>query len=217
MKSTILALLALLVILVGCGGSPTRSGVVFVGDSIFGRLVENKTFTDAGYVNGGMFGYRTDQILALMPDILSGQQVCHGLAGNNEFPLTCESVPPPKTIVVFAGWNNMFQGMPGKAPLDDLKGIVQQAKLRGVNVVICTVYAYDSGHPAPWMVPTGNAPVTFYDMWRDPLNEGIRAMPGVSIVDLSGVFAAESLYTIDGVHPTDAGNEAMLNAIMQKL
>jgi hypothetical protein len=211
--------LAMLLLLAGCGGSTAvpRSGVVFVGDSIFGRLVTDSAFTNAGNVNGGMFGYRTDQILALMPNILSGQQVCHGLSGNDEFPLTCATVTPPKTIVVFAGWNNMFQGQPGKLPLDDLKAIVAMAHAQGVRVVICTVYAYDPGHPAPWMVPTGNAPVTYYDGWREPINDGIRAMKDVSVVDLSGVFAAESFYTVDGVHPTDAGNEQMLSAIMQKL
>jgi GDSL-like Lipase/Acylhydrolase family len=213
-----------LVFVVGCGGnvqqapssSIPRSGVVFVGDSIFGRLVTNNAFTSTGYVDGGMFGYRTDQILALLPQVLSGNQVCHGLAGDDEFPLSCATIPPPKTIVILAGWNNLLQGVPGRTPAEDLKQMISMAQSQGVKVVICTLYAYDPGHPASWMVPTGSSPVTFYDVWRNPLNDGIRLMSNanISIVDLRGVFAGQSFYTIDGIHPTDSGNMQMMNAIM---
>src|SRR5580698_9549013 len=108
MKSAFFAMA--LVSVVGCGGnvqqapssSIPRSGVVFVGDSIFGRLITNTTFTSTGYVDGGMFGYRTDQLLALLPQVLSGNEVCHGLSGNNAFPLICAKVPPPRAIVIYA-------------------------------------------------------------------------------------------------------------------
>jgi hypothetical protein len=213
-----------LVSVVGCGvniqqASPSaipRSGVVFVGDSIFGRFVANSTFTSTGYVDGGMFGYRTDQLLVLLPQVLSGNEVCHGLAGNNVFPLTCAKVPPPKTIVIFAGWDNLLQGLPGRPPAEDLKQMISMAQAQGVKVVICTLYAFDPGHPASWMVPTGSSPVTFYDVWRNPLNDGIRLMSNanVAVVDLRGVFAGQSFYTIDGIHPTDEGNTQMMNAIM---
>ena len=116
MKSTILALLF---VLVGCGGSvqhnpqsqprPQSAPVVFFGDSIFGRMDLNAYFPGADYVNGGMFGYRTDQLKAILPDVLSGNKVCHGLDGNSDFPLTCASIQPPKTIVILAGWNDFFR------------------------------------------------------------------------------------------------------------
>ncbi|HEY2362716.1 MAG TPA: hypothetical protein VGK36_16460 [Candidatus Angelobacter sp.] len=59
------------------------------------------------------------------------------------------------------------------------------ATAKGVKVIICTVYAYDPAHPAPWMAPTGAAPVTFYDVWRTPLNNSIGLMNGVTLVDYS--------------------------------
>jgi hypothetical protein len=36
----------------------------------------------------------------------------------------------------------------------------------------------------------------------------------VSVVDLRGVFAGQSFYTIDGIHLTNEGNTQMMNAIM---
>src|SRR5579864_9146589 len=114
MKITVFALLFLLV---GCGGSqPPQPSVIFFGDSIFGAWDLQNYFPGKGYVNGGMFGYRTDQLKALLPDVLSGNKVCHGLDGNSTFPLTCVSVTPPKTIVIMAGWNNLFQDNFGIPP-----------------------------------------------------------------------------------------------------
>jgi hypothetical protein len=96
--------------------------------------------------------------------------------------------------------------------------MADMAKARGVRVLVCTLYAYDPGHPAPWMVPTGNAPVTFYDMWRDPLNTGIRALKGVTVVDLDAEFIGQIDYTADGIHPNiGASNIEVLNTIIGKL
>lgn len=213
MKSTILALLFLLI---GCGGSKFQPPqlapfhpVVFFGDSIVGRWDLDTYFPGKGYVNGGMFGYRTDQLKAILPDVLSGKQICTGLDGNDTFPLTCvTNLSTPTTIVIMGGWNNFFQGDPSTA-LADLQSMAEMANAKGVRVIICTLYAYDPAHPAPWMVPTGNAPVTFYDMWRNPLNDGIAKIPGVTVIDFSALFAGQSDYTEDGIHPNDAAYEKM--------
>lgn len=218
MKITVLALLFLLV---GCGGSiqqpqPPQPSVIFFGDSIFGAWNLETYFPGKAYVNGGMFGFRTDQLKAILPDVLSGNKVCHGLDGNPTFPLTCVSIAPPRTIVIMAGWNNFFQDDFGN-PADDLQSMVAMATAKGVNVVICTVYAYDPGHPAPWMVPTGAAPVTFYDMWRTPLNNSIGQMHGVTFADFSALFDGQSGYTVDGIHPNDAGYAQMRDLMNQTL
>lgn len=249
-----LTFVAMVLLLAGCGGSqlpvvagtarpnvPSAvlvppctqcAGTVFVGDSIFGRLVADTTFTNAGYINAGVFGERTDEMLARFPEIISGQNVCHGynppagLPTDPDFPYVCSSLSePPQTVVIMGGWNNFFQNNPGNTALSDIQQMAHLAEKHGIKVIVCTLYAYDPGHPAPWMVPSGTAPVTFYDVWRNPLNVGILSldnssldgpfsMGDVSVVDLSSVFAGESFYTIDGVHPTDAGNTQMMNAIM---
>jgi hypothetical protein len=231
-------LFALILLLAGCGGSvqpvrqtssaTARSGIVFVGDSVIGRLTAESQFNQAGYIDAGVFGQRTDEVLARLPDILSGVNVCRGfnppegIPSDPDFPYECTSLSaPPKTIVILTGWNNMFQG----ANLDyvtemtsDVQKIVELGHAAGVNVVICTLYPWDTAHPASWMAPTGNAPVTFYDMWRIPFNESLKQIPGVTIVDLDATFAGQSDYTADGIHPTfGAGNIEMLNAIQAKL
>lgn len=216
------AMFALLFLLAGCGGGairppqPPPPSVIFFGDSIFGAWNLETYFPGKGYVNGGMFGYRTDQLKALLPEVLSGNKVCHGLDGDTTFPLTCVAVTPPKTIVILAAWNNFFQGNPGNA-LADLQSMAAMANAKGVKVIMCTVYAYDPAHPAPWMEPTGNAPVTFYDIWRTPLNNGIGTMQGVTFVDFDALLTGQSDYTEDGVHPNDSGYAQMRDLVNQVL
>src|SRR5262249_401373 len=114
-----------------------RSGVVFLGDSIFGGWDLAAEFPGQGYVNGGMFGFRTDQLLALLPEVLSGKKVCHGLEGNSDFPLTCAQLSqPPATIVLFAGWNDMIQSVPEDVIVFNLRTIVDRAHAQGVEVVL---------------------------------------------------------------------------------
>jgi lysophospholipase L1-like esterase len=115
-----------------------------------------------------------------------------------------------------AAWNNFFQDNFGN-PADDLQSMAAMASVKGIRVIICTIYAYDPAHPAPWMAPTGAAPVTFYDMWRTPLNNNIGQMQGVTFVDFSALFEKQSDYTVDGIHPNDAGYSQMRDLVNQVL
>src|SRR6478672_5119286 len=91
MRGTIFALVFFLA---GCGSSGSlpnsavpqqsaglRSGTVFVGDSIIGGWNLDSFFPARGYVNGGWFGKRTDEMLAVFPSILDDSKVCHGFDG----------------------------------------------------------------------------------------------------------------------------------------
>ncbi len=214
-------MLTLLLLLVGCGGAshppqPPQPSVIFFGDSIFGAWNLETYFPGKEYVNGGMFGYRTDQLKAIFPDVLSGNKVCRGFDGDATFPLSCIQVTPPKTIVIMAAWNNLLQGNAGNA-IDDLQSMAAMASAKSVRVIICTIYAYDPAHPAPWMAPAGKVPVTFYDMWRTPLNNSIGQMRGVTFVDFSTLFEDQSDYTLDGIHPNDSGYAQMRDLINQAL
>lgn len=220
MKSTMLVLVFLLV---GCGGGnfhPPQLApfhpVIFFGDSIFAEWDLDKYFPGKGYVDGGMIGYRTDQLKAILPDVLSGNKVCHGLEGNDTFPLTCVTVSTPTAIVIMAGWNNFFAGDPSTA-LADLQSMAAMANAKGVKVIICTLYSYDPAHPAPWMKPIGNAPVTFYDVWRNPLNHDIGSIPGITVVDFDALFGRQTDYTLDGVHPNDSAYAQMRDLLAQSL
>jgi lysophospholipase L1-like esterase len=67
------------------------------------------------------------------------------------------------------------------------------------------------------MTPTGNAPVTFYDTWRTPLNNSIGLGGAVTIVDFSGLFDGQSDYTVDGIHPNDSGYAQMRDLLNRYL
>jgi lysophospholipase L1-like esterase len=67
------------------------------------------------------------------------------------------------------------------------------------------------------MAPAGAAPVTFYDVWRTPLNNSIGQMRGVTFVDFSDLFDRQSDYTVDGIHPNDSGYEQMRDLINRAL
>jgi hypothetical protein len=216
MKILMLALL----LLIGCGSATSPQSpqppTVFFGDSIFGAWDLPSYFPGKRYVNGGMFGYRTDQLKAMFPDVLTGNRVCYGLEGDATFPLRCVHIPPPKNIVIMAAWNNLVQENFGN-PLGDLQSMAAMAGAKNVKIIICTIYPYDPAHPAPWMEPAGKAPVTFYDLWRTPLNNSIGLIPQVTVVDFSGLFYQQSGYTVDGVHPNDAGYAQMRDLLNQYL
>jgi lysophospholipase L1-like esterase len=238
MKATFVLLL---ISLVGCGGSmstpkaptfagapqpqplqpPTvpRSGVVFLGDSITGRWDLDSFFPGKGYINGGMFGYRTDQLRALLPDVLSGKQVCHGLDGDPQFPLVCTSLPkPPATIVLFAGWNDLTQARDDHT-LADLRGIIDTAHGQGVRVILCSLYRWDSAHLASWMQPFSPTTTPPFPYSADllPLDDGIDSTQGTDIVDLYVTFFGQSDYTIDGLHLNSTGYAEMHDALIPKL
>lgn len=224
------ARLLFIILLIGCGApqpsttqtastkSITRSGVLFYGDSIFGLWDLGSYFPGQNYVNGGYFGQRTDQLLARLPDALSGKNLCSGFDGGgdpSQSTLTCRPITPPATIVIYAGWNNLFQANVASAS-SDIAQMVKLSNAAGVRAILCTIYPFDPAHPAPWMVPTGTAPVTFYDGWRIPINDSIK-QDDPRIVDLSAVFDGKSDYTIDGVHPNAAGYVQMHDAIAAAL
>lgn len=222
----VLPLLISVCLVSGCGYQPpkhdatfiaNRSGVLFYGDSIFGKWDLDSYFPGENYVNGGHFGKRTDELLAALPDALSGKNVCSGFDGNPGDPssatLKCRPIPPPATIVILAGWNNMFQGysVDARPDLEKMVGLSEQA---GVRVIICTVYRFDRAHPAPWMMPEGTQPITFYDVWRDPMNDAIRNTSyGARLLDLDRLFTDTTNFTSDGIHPDAFGYRLMQRAI----
>lgn len=236
-----LIFVAFLLTLVGCGGNPVlaqtaqpesnRSGVVFVGDSIFGRMPLDVYFPGKNYINGGWFGQRTDQILNVFPQILDGSNVCHGYnptppnPPDPAFPFSCSSINPPAAIVLLIGWNDLFQGTPVQSAVGNINQMLLLASQAGVKVYVCIPYEFDSAHPNSWMQPW-DACSDLYP-YRDTLpalvsgTEQAAVTYNFPIINLEWLFRSgpynnnqcESNYTIDGIHPNDYGYQQMADFI----
>ena len=235
MKSAMLALLLFFV--TGCGSSGSvnpalpqsaslRSGTVFVGDSIIGRWDLDAYFTSRGYINAGWFGKRTDEILAVFPSILDGSRVCHGFDGvpsDPGFPFECSTIKPPAQVVILLGWNDMFQAKDTVQAAANIKTMAQMAQSAHVNVVLVVPYRFDSAHPdLSWMIPWEACSDLYpYRADQEPvLNSSIRAtaaQSGIPIADLESLFACQSDYTVDGIHPNASGYQQMHDAIAKAL
>jgi len=229
---------ALVFFLAGCGSSGSsatsaapqsaglRSGTVFVGDSIIGGWGLDSFFRARGYINGGWFGKRTDEMLAVFPSILDGSKVCHGFDGvpsDPRFPFECTSIKPPAQVVILLGWNDLTQAKDAAQAAANIKTMAQMAQAAHVNVVLVVPYRWDSAHPdLSWMIPWDSCSDLYpYRADQEPvLNVNIRATAaqlGIQIADLEALFTCQSDYTVDGIHPNASGYQQMHDAIAKAL
>jgi hypothetical protein len=118
-----------------------RSGpVVFLGDSIFARWDLNAFFPAKNYVDAGIAGQTTQQILARVQDTISGNNVCEGDAGI----INCQTIMPPGTIIIFVGWNDLFQGTSPHAAVADIRQMAELCIASNVQPILVTVYLYNA-------------------------------------------------------------------------
>jgi lysophospholipase L1-like esterase len=181
-----------------------RSGVAFLGDSTSALWDLDTYFPGKGYVNAGIGGNTTAQILARLPDLLSGKQAC--TSRNGQAPFTCESIPPPATVMIFAGWNNVLGTLDPVQTANDIQKMILLCQQAGVQPIVSTIYLYDS---AESVAPPSFGPV--FDAEINTVNASIRGF-GVTYIDLEALFQGQSDYTIDGVHPNPTGYTAMQGA-----
>jgi lysophospholipase L1-like esterase len=202
--------LLLFAVVMICGCQPyngyVRTGTVFLGDSIFFRWDLTQYFPSKGYTDAGIARQTTSEILNRLPDTLTGQKVCSGDGGVT----TCQTIPPPHRVVIYAGRNNLFQGSDPQAAVADIELMVQQCLQAGAIPIIATVY-----HFAP-AFPSGAG----FDAPADQINQGLRALGpkyNIPVIDLEQVFLDQSNYTLDGVHPNSFGYSQMESAFAAAL
>ncbi|HET9365731.1 MAG TPA: GDSL-type esterase/lipase family protein [Candidatus Angelobacter sp.] len=207
-------LLVMAMVLAGCGGNvsvtspskPQRLGVVFVGDSIFARWPLEVYFPNRGFINSGIDGERTDEVLARLPDVLSGANVC---TKNPSIALTCNSMTPPATVVIYAGWNDVFQLVDPQVAIANLNSIAQECLHAGVHPILVTPYRFDPAFPHFTPNP--------FDAPIDQIDQGVRDIGtnlGILVIPLDAVFAGQSGYTLDDVHPNATGYTVMRDAFV---
>lgn len=173
-----------------------RAGVVFLGDSVSARWPLDTYFPGKNYVDAGIGGQTTAQILARLPDVLSGAQTCTSITG--VAPFTCQSITPPATVMIFAGWNDILGGLDMNQAAANIRGMILLCQQAGVTPIVSTVYRFDSAF--------GDGSDLNFD--EDVIDQSIRTS-GVTYIDLEALFQGQSGYTVDGVHPNPAGYAQM--------
>jgi len=173
--------------------------VVFMGDSITDGWKLNEYFPDKPYINRGISGQTTPQmLLRFRPDVIDLK---------------------PKVVVILAGTNDLA-GNTGPMTLDTIEGniasMAELARTNGINVVLSSVlpvsdYNKDkSGKPIIRTVQRQPAQILDLNRWM----KNFAAERGLvyldyftATVDDKGLFREE--IANDGLHPNAKGYEIM--------
>ena len=173
-----------------------KSRVVFLGDSITDGWRLNEYFPDRDFINRGISGQITDQMLARMkPDVMDLQ---------------------PAAVLILAGTNDIARGIPLSTIESNFSLICDLADYSKIKVILATVlpvsdYHKEAAHPNyemtrfrppsqirelnSWMQTfCGQRSYTFLDYYSD-------------MVDASGQMKSE--LADDGLHPNGAGYRVM--------
>jgi lysophospholipase L1-like esterase len=172
-----------------------RPRVVFFGDSITDSWRLNEYFPDRDFVNRGISGQTTDQMLVrMMADVIAVK---------------------PEAMLILAGTNDLYKGMPPAATKNNLSAIAELAQAYRIKVLIASVLPVSDYHkdrnPAFEMTRT-HPPGTIIELnnWiRNYCRE--RNFTYVdyysAVVDRAGFFRAD--LSDDGLHPNSAGYRLM--------
>lgn len=184
-----------------------RPRVVFFGDSITDSWRLNEYFPDRDFVNRGISGQTTDQMLnRMMADVVALK---------------------PEAMVLLAGTNDLYRGMPLAATKNNLSAIAELAQAFRIKVLIASVLPVSDYHkdrnPAFAMTPT-HPPQTIVELnnWiRNYCRQRDFAYVDyyAAVADQSGLFRTD--LSDDGLHPNSAGYRLMapvaLTAVDQAL
>ncbi|GAT32663.1 lysophospholiPASe L1 [Terrimicrobium sacchariphilum] len=184
-------------------GQP-RSGerVIFMGDSITEGWNLRAAFPDQDFVNRGIGGQLTWQMVSRFPqDVLSHK---------------------PDAVVILAGTNDIGGAMPPEIIVSNIRSMVEAAKDAGARVVVCSILPVTDAlaTPAsPQLVRTAKRPP---GVIRE-VNALLRIMAEdekVSFVDLHQALADEhgalpATLTVDGLHLNPDGY-AVISPIVLK-
>jgi lysophospholipase L1-like esterase len=175
--------------------SPNDTRVVFMGDSItdFWRL--NEYFTGREYINRGISGQVTDEILARMKaDVID----LH-----------------PKAMLVLAGTNDIARGIAVKTIENNLSMIGDLCQMNGIRPVFASITPTSDYHKAenPRNEMTKTRPISTIVEVNNWLREYCRAHRYVYVdyynplLDSNGVLGAD--LSDDGLHPNPKGYRIM--------
>jgi lysophospholipase L1-like esterase len=140
-------------------------------------------------VNQGVNGERSDQILARFArDVLDLR---------------------PRAVVIIAGVNDIYQGLPAVHVVEHLRAMYDGAKAAGIAVVAGSIIPYNTA------TPDQNARMREVNSW---IRAAADADPAIEFVDTRAAAAApgdlDRLFeSPDDLHPSPAGYRRMADAI----
>jgi lysophospholipase L1-like esterase len=169
------------------------SRVVFMGDSITDMWKLGSYFPGKPYVNRGIGGQTTPQMLTRMyPDVIN----LH-----------------PSVMVILAGTNDIARNT-GPATIrmiqDNFRAMAELAQTHGIRIVICSVMPVSDYAPRKQTVQRPPADILLLNEWLKMYAEEIHAVYAdyySALADVKGYL--KEGYSADGLHPNDKGYALM--------
>lgn len=175
--------------------------IIFMGDSIteFWTVLSPEFFTEKAYVNRGISGQTTPQMLIrFRADVINLK---------------------PHTVVILAGANDIA-GNTGSSTLEmitnNIFSMVELAQANQIKIILCSILpAYDY----PWK--TGSFPAEKISTLNTSLKK-YAINNEILYLDYYSVMVDErkgmkSIYTDDGVHPNKSGYEVMESIVKKAI
>ena len=168
---------------------PDPGRVVFLGDSITDGWMLAQYFPGKPYVNRGIGGQTTPQMLVrLFPDVIALQ---------------------PAALLVFAGTNDIARNT-GPSTLtmieDNLQAIAELAQAHGIKVVLCSVTPvsdYTARRQTPERPPSDILKLNAWMREYAATANAVFADYYAALVDETGML--KQGFSGDGLHPNDKG------------
>jgi lysophospholipase L1-like esterase len=168
---------------------PDPGRVVFLGDSITDGWMLAQYFPGKPYVNRGIGGQTTPQMLVrLFPDVIALQ---------------------PAALLVFAGTNDIARNT-GPSTLtmieDDLQAIAELAQAHGIKVILCSVTPvsdYTARRQTPERPPSDILKLNAWMREYAARANAVFADYYAALVDETGML--KQGFSGDGLHPNDKG------------
>lgn len=163
--------------------------VVFLGDSITDIWNLAQFFPGKPYVNRGISGQTTPQMLVrMMPDVID----LH-----------------PAAVIILAGTNDIAQNTGPETPRmieENFQAMVQLAQLHGIRVILCSLTPVSDYMPHPQTKDRPPADILQLNAWLKQYAAKVHAVYAdyySAVVDSHGMFRNGD--SIDGLHPNAKG------------